>query len=179
MQTFAAHFRFGPTSGEAWGKYIQWSGLRHISELVSTDTMLCPPVIDELVDADWQHNIHADNKIYRFHDCAYLKKRINYDSARHNILAIIERPVSPTVAEGGFQFCGYDILDSYDSISVLTNCGGFPDIFAASEINRFGLLDDLVRANKIAATLRDKHQADPHCCDCRVWSLCRYIGPVQ
>ena len=173
---FAAHERFGPSCGESWISYIQWSGFHHISELVSTDEMLCPSVLGELIDEDWHHNIHADFKTYFFRDFEYLKRRIDFDPARHNLLSIIERPDSSTRADGGFEFCGYDILDSYDSVSVLTNCGGFPEIFEASEVNRYGLLDDFSRALDIAAKLREAEAEDPHCADCRVWSLRRYAG---
>jgi hypothetical protein len=177
MHMFAAHMRFGPSCGEPWTSYIEWSGFHHISELVSTDEMLCPSVLAELIDEDWKHNVHADYKIYFFREFEYLKRRIALDPTRHNLLSIIERPDSPTRADVGFEFCGYDILDSYDSVSVLTNCGGFPDIFKASEVNQYGLLDDHSRAVDVAAQLREAEPDDPHCGDCRVWSLCRYVGP--
>lgn len=117
-------------------------------------------------------------KTYFFHDFEYLKRRIGYDPTRHNLLSLIERPNSPTVAQSGFEFCGYDVLDSHESVSVLTNCGGFPAIFGPSEVNRYGLLDDLSRALDVSAKLRDAEPGDPHCGDCRVWSLCRYSGPA-
>jgi hypothetical protein len=178
MQMFAAHKRFGPSCGESWSNYIQWSGFHQIAELVSTDVMLCPLVLEELIDEDWQYNIHVDFKTYFFHNVEYLKRRIGYDPTRHNLLSLIERPESPIVAQSGFEVCGYDILDSYDSVSVLTNCGGFPAIFDPSEVNRYGLLDDLTRALDVSAKLRDAEPEDPHCGDCRVWSLCRYTGPA-
>lgn len=177
LQMFAAHKRFDSSCGESWTNYIQWSGFHHISELVSTDVMLCPSAINDLIDADWAYNIHSDFRTYFFHDFEYLKRRIQYDPGRHNVLALVERPDSRTEAARDFEFCGYDILDSHDSISVLTNCGGFPAIFTAPEVNRYGLLDDLVRAQVIAAAIRDAEPDDHHCCDCRVWSLCRYVGP--
>jgi hypothetical protein len=178
MQMFGAHKRFDPSCGESWTSYIEWSGFQHINELVSTDEILCPSVLDELIDEDWHHNIHADFKIFFFRDFEYLKRRIDFDPARHNILSIIERPDSAIKADAGFEYCGYDILDSYDSVSVLTNCGGFPGIFKASDVNQYGLLDDLSRALVIAAQLREAEPDDPHCGDCRVWSLCRFVGSV-
>lgn len=176
MQMFTAYQRFGPWNGESWNNYIEWSGFHHIRELVSTDQMLCPAILDKLNDTDWQYNIHADNKVYFFHDIEYLKRRIIFDPSRHNILSITERPNSPIVADVDFEFCGYDILDSDDSISVLTNCGAFPGVFEPSEVNKYGLLDDLSRSLEIAAHIRKAKPEDPHCGDCRVWALCRYVG---
>lgn len=178
MEMFAAHYRFDPANDESlsWSKYVEWSGFRQISELVSTDSMLCPLVLKVLIDEDWRYNVHADFKTFFFHDLEYLKRRIAYDPTRHNLLSIIERPDSPPIPQNDLEFCGYDILDSYDSISVLSNCGGFPAIFDSAEVNRYGLLDDLGRATGISAQLRDTEPECSHCCDCRVWSLCRYVG---
>lgn len=175
---FAAHYRFDSSCGDVWNDYVQWSGFHHIAELVSTDGMLCSPVITELANEDWEFNIHADFRTFLFHDLDYLKRRIDYDPHRHNLLQISERPAAPTLPPAGFELCGYDILDSDDSVSVLTNCGGFPAIFAPNEVNRCGLLDDLARADAIARSIREAEPDDHHCCDCRVWSLCRYVGPA-
>ncbi len=138
--------------------------------------MLCPSAIGDLIDADWEHNVHEDYMTYLFRDFEYLKNRIDYDAETQNLLAITIRPDSPPEQVSDFEFCGYDILDSYDSVSVLTNCGGFPEIFTAADINRLGLLDDLARANEIAERLRNSEPDDDHCVDCRVWSLSRYVG---
>jgi hypothetical protein len=173
---FSAHYRFGPSQGDKWTGYIEWSGLSHLKELVSTDTMLCPVVLDELIDVDWQYNVHEDFKTWFFHDFEYLKKRIAYDRDRHNLLLITQRPAAEPDEIKDFEFCGYDILDSYDSISVLTNCGGFPEIFNASDINHFGLISDLARANEITDAIRKSEPDDPHCHDCRMWAYARYSG---
>jgi hypothetical protein len=170
---FAAHRRFDLSSGEAWTSFIEWSGFRHISEVVSTDEMLCPNLIDQLIDADWDHNFHEEHKILLFRDLGYLKRRVNFDPTRHNLLKLVERPSEPAITEQGFEFCGYDIMDSFDSVSVLTNCGGFPDIFSVTEVNRFALLDDFERAWQITNAIRAAEPEDPHCSDCRVWAFFR------
>lgn len=173
---FIAHRKFDPTYGETWSRYIEWTGFYHIHELVSTDSLLCPSLIDRLIEEDWDYNIHEDNRIYCFHDYQYLKRRINYDAGKHNILAIVERPSQPPDPLDEFSFCGYDILDSHDSISVLTNCGGFPSIFSTKDINDVGLIPDLEKANTIAEAIRRFRPDDNHCCDCRVWAISRYVG---
>ena len=171
---FAACRKFDPRCGDSWWRYIEWSGFRHIEELVSTDSMLCPSLIEALVEADWEFNIHADNRVYFFHNYDYLKRRISYDASRHNLLAITERPTQTPDPIPGFTFCGYDILDSDDSISVLTNCGAFPSIYTADDLNCFGLIADLDRVTKFAETIRETNSDDHHCCDCRVWAIARY-----
>jgi hypothetical protein len=173
VNVYAAHRRFDPSAGERWRSFVQWSGFHNIDEVVSTDQMLCPNLVEELIDADWEHNLHKDSKLHLFRDLEYLKRRVNYDARVHNLLCLVERPKAPVFPEAGFELCGYDILDSFDSVSVLTNCGPFPHIFLPSELNRCALLDDLERAWQIAAAIRGSEPEDPHCSDCRVWAICR------
>ncbi|MBT9313232.1 PDDEXK family nuclease [Leptothoe kymatousa] len=175
---YSAHHRFTAANGEAWQAYIQWSGRTQAREIITVDGLLCAPVIDALTTADWDHNIHADNRVYFFTDYAYLRDRIQFDPAKHNILELTQEPeqhVSPTQQ---FDFCGYDIVDADNSISVLLNCGSFPDIFAPTETNQFGLLDTLDRAQAIAAQIRRANPGEPHCQNCRVWGISRYV-PVD
>ena len=62
--TFAAHRRFDSRWGESLDRYIQWSGLNHVREIVYSDMMLCPSLIDTLRDEDWKFNIHANNRCF-------------------------------------------------------------------------------------------------------------------
>lgn len=170
---FAACQKFNSSCGESWTRYIEWSGYDQIQEIVSADSILCPSLIDELIDDDWNFNIHADNRVYLFRDFEYLMRRVNYDPSHHNILALTEQPVKTPFYPSQFTFCGYDILDSDDSISVLLNCGAFPSIFSAADLNPLGLLDELGRATTIADNIRKAHPDDSHCGDCRVWGIAR------
>jgi hypothetical protein len=175
MPMYAAHARFDPFAGARWQSFIQWSGFNHVSEVVSTDGMLCPNLVAELLDEDWKHNIQEDCKTSLFHDLHYLMDRVCYDPKQHNLLSLVQAPQAPVLAERGFEFCGYDILDEWGSVSVLTNCGGFPDIFPVSELNRCALLSDFARAQHIAKAIRAANPDEPHCGGCRVWSLCRRL----
>jgi hypothetical protein len=175
---FTARSRFSPeTNPDGWKSYQDFSGFHHIDELVSADSILCSDLIDEILAEDWQHNVQADHRVTWFTDVDYLKQRIHFDSQRQNILALFERPETPmSSVPTDFEPCGFDILDSYDSISVLTNCGPFRGIFAASEVNRLGLLSDLDRADDVAKFLRLKFPNEDHCRDCRVWRIARYAS---
>jgi hypothetical protein len=48
---FVAKRAFDPSAGEGWNRYVAWSGLIQLTELVSLDTMLCPTVPAELTAA--------------------------------------------------------------------------------------------------------------------------------
>src|SRR4051794_2417116 len=78
---------------------------------------------------------------------------------KKNVLCVFrnppERPQAPPVAQ--FRFLGYDLVDVQGMASALTNYGGFPDVFANSELSSAGLLPDLERAIEVQAKLRSVH----------------------
>jgi hypothetical protein len=45
---FIATEPFTPANGAGWDKYIEWSGLAQLKELISLDPILCPSVLAEL-----------------------------------------------------------------------------------------------------------------------------------
>jgi hypothetical protein len=49
---FVACQKFDSSCGDAWSSYIDWSSFGHLQEVVSTDIMLCPSLIDTLIDED-------------------------------------------------------------------------------------------------------------------------------
>jgi len=175
MPVYSAQERF-TSSVSGWQKYIDWSGRTSAVEIITFDGMLCSSAIDDLTDEDWQHNIHADNMVHFFSGYQYLLERISFDPANHNILELTQRPTCNVTPTESFQFCGYDIMDSDDSVSVLLNCGAFPDIFSPNDTNSFGLLDQLDDANRIAKNIRVANPNEHHCRDCRVWGIARYAG---
>lgn len=176
MSVYTIRSRFTTASGDTWRRFVQWSGRQHAEEIVSLDESLCPPIITELTEEDWRHNIHADNMVYFFADYDYLLTREPFDSRIDNLLELTKSPDQQPAPTNGFAFCGYDIVDAHGSISVLLNCGSFEGVFSPEATNAFGLIDQFGRAAQIAQTIRETHPADPHCCDCRVWAIARYVG---
>jgi hypothetical protein len=47
---FIAVEKFGPADGDAWTKYVEWSGLSQLDELISLDTILCPTLLPDIKD---------------------------------------------------------------------------------------------------------------------------------
>jgi hypothetical protein len=171
---FVAKRRFDPSAGERWARYVAWSGLSQLRELVSLDEMLCPTVPETLTAADWSSNVHADYQIFYFSSLQYLQARVASE-ADLNILAILQNP-SPTDLDSGdlpgFGFMGFDLLDTCGDVSALTNCGGFPKVFASAELSELGLLRDLGRAYEIQRGLRAAYPDEPHA-QCQVWAIWR------
>jgi hypothetical protein len=180
MQTlFVAKRPFDPSVGEDWNRYVAWSGLSHLTEVISLDTMLCPTVPEELTAADWNYNVHADYLAFFFRSLDYLRHRVAADG-RLNILAVLQNPTQADMAAmtiPGFAFAGFDLVDVNGAISALTNCGGFDEVFLNAELSELGLLTDLSRAQQIQASLRLKYPEESHA-ECHVWAIWRQRFPA-
>jgi hypothetical protein len=171
---YAARRRLGPQHGERWTAWVAWSGLVHVRELVSLDTILCPEAPERLVAEDWEHNVHADYQVMHFRSLAYLRQRVG-GTPDVNVLALLQNPAASEVAQirpAGFDFAGFEVLDVHGDVSALTNCGGFPEVFAGGELNMLGLLSDLSRADDVRRELRSAYPLEPHAA-CDVWALWR------
>src|SRR5262249_10558786 len=96
-----------------------------------------------------------------------------------NVLCVFRNPpAQPEVSlPADFRFLGYDLMDRDCSISALTNCGGFPDVFANSELSRVGLFTDIRRAVEVQRDLRSLHPTERHA-DCHLWAVFRLARPV-
>jgi hypothetical protein len=175
MQTlFVAKRPFDPSVGEAWNRYVAWSGLTQLTEVVSLDTMLCPTVPEELTAADWNYNVQADYLAFFFRSLDYLQRRVAADG-QLNILAVLQNPTEADMASvtvPGFAFAGFDLVDVQGAISALTNCGGFERVFQNTELSELGLLRDLSRAQQVQAALRLQYPEESHA-ECHVWAIWR------
>ena len=170
---FVAKRRFAPSAGERWARYIAWSGLSQLRELVSLDEILCPTVPETLTSADWSYNVHADYQTFYFSSLQYLLARVTGE-ADLNILAILQNPSFADLSGvlPGFSFAGFDLLDICGDVSALTNCGGFPQVFSNTELSELGLLQDLERAYEVQRALRVVYPDEAHA-QCHVWAIWR------
>jgi hypothetical protein len=57
---YSAVKRFDPAWGDNWTKFVAWSGLTQLREVVSLDGILCPTVFQDLTAEDWRHNVQWD-----------------------------------------------------------------------------------------------------------------------
>jgi hypothetical protein len=108
-----------------------------------------------------------------FVDFEYLNHEVA-DVTRKNVLCVFrnppQSPVAPSVAD--FEFLGYDLLDIQNSASALSNCGGFPDVFANSELSPLGLLPEFERASELQRLLRSTYPEELHA-NCHLWAVFR------
>jgi hypothetical protein len=169
---------FTPRRGEAWTKYLAWSGLTQLDEIVSLDSMLCPTLLPEIKHEYWPHIVNEDYMLGFFVDLGFLLDEIAGISDR-NLLCVVRNPPREPAAPTGlvsFEFLGYDLVDVMTSASALTNCGGFPDVFDGGELSPKGLLTSHARALEVQADLRRRHPEEHHA-NCHVWAVFRATTP--
>ena len=175
QQWFIATEPFSRSDGEKWSKYISWSGLVHLDEVVSLDPMLCPTVLPTIKDEYWPHIVNEDFMLNFFVDLEFLLEQVSGVRSK-NLLCVYRNPATDTPPHKGsrmqFEFLGYDLVDVEGSASALTNCGGFPKAFANSELSSKGLLTSHARALEVQANLRSMYP-DEHHADCHVWAISR------
>ena len=173
---YIAKERFGPPNGTEWTKYVEWSGLTQLTEVVTLDGMLGPAALEETKDNYWPHIVNEDWMLDFFVDLDFLLSELA-DTSAWNILGVIRRPQADvgSVDWGGFTFLGYDLLDQEAATSALTNCGGFPDVFANSELSHLGLIPNFDRAAEIQDMLRRMHPEERHA-NCDMWAVSRWQG---
>jgi len=166
---------------EAWGKYIAWSGLTQLDEVVSLDPMLCPSLLPEIKPEFWPHIVNEDFMLQFFVDLDFLLGQLADVTADRNLLCVFCNPLGqPSLPPSSlrFEFLGYDLVDVQSSASALTNCGGFPDIFETAELSAKGLLPSRARAFEVQTQLRRKYPDEPHA-DCHVWAIFRAVAPAS
>jgi hypothetical protein len=149
---------------EAWNSYIRFSGLEQIQDLCSLDSVLNVSLFTPETEEDWKNCVNEDYKIDMITNFRYAKIVSDRFSGSRILGLIIN-------AEHNYKnenLLGFDILDREYSISLLTNCGGFSEVFSNSLINRFGLLDDKTIAYTIRDKLRNLKNGNEHARDCEV-----------
>jgi len=166
--------KFDPSKGSQWRDYIVWSGLTQLDEVVSLDGMLCPVILKETKASYWHHIVNEDGMLNFLTDLDFLKQQLG-SPANVNILAVLRNPTEEAVRDGlgdRFRFVGYDLLDQEQGVSALTNCGGFPDVFANAELSTKGLLQSYSRAREVQRDLKERYPEEYHA-DCNIWAIFR------
>jgi hypothetical protein len=159
---------------ERWTKYIAWSGLTQLDEVVSLDPILCPSLLPDIKAEYWPHIVNEDFMLNFFVDLEFLFGQLP-DVAERNLLCVFRNPLNPPTPLAGslnFEILGYDLVDVQSSASALTNCGGFPEVFENSELSSKGLLTSLTRAREVQSELRRRHPQEAHA-NCHVWAILR------
>lgn len=170
---FIAVERFGPAQGQSWLKYIEDSGLTQIEDLVSLDTMLCPPVLKETLEEYWPHIVNESGYLQFFRDLDFLRGALAAASSKEaRMLCVFRNPNEPPTLPpelSSFRFLGFDLVEADSGVSALSNCGGWPEL-KNEELSKWGLIADHKRALQLQEVLPRAHPEEPHA-QCDVWAI--------
>src|SRR5687767_15870445 len=115
-------------NGISWQKYIEWSRLVQLEELVSVDGILSEVLVkpDRNNKDEWQHILVDEYYETGFYtSLEYVLQKME-PKEKFNLLAVVVNPERDcrNVEVQDFEFVGYDLLDYAYDISALSNCGG-------------------------------------------------------
>lgn len=152
--------------GMTWDKYIEWSKLTHLTELLSLDAMLIETLVESDYDNgdDWDYiHTHEQQQTGFFTTLDYVFKKLK-PTDKFNLLTVVIEPDRDCkdLNIDGFEFVGYELLDQHFSISPLTNCGPLVKAFLPSDLNDKGLIDDFNRAYNIKKGLLENYPEIDH-----------------
>lgn len=170
---FIAVERFGRANGAAWARYVEWSKLDQVEDLVSLDNMLCPSVLKDIRDNRWAHIVNEDFHLHFFTDLEFLRRELAAENAEGaRLLCVFRNPdkrPSLSAELSSFSFLGFDLIEAESGISALSNCGGWPEL-DNRELSKWGLLTDHARALDLQVILRRNHPEEPHA-NCDLWAI--------
>jgi hypothetical protein len=165
-------------SGILWAKYIEWSRLTQLTELVSVDSMLNEDLVesDRNNSKDWNYIVidkYFETGFYT--SLNYILSKVS-NIKKFNLLAVVIEPDQrcETVSLEDFSFVGYDLLDKDYSVSALSNCGGFDEIFLPTDLNQFGLIEDYDKVYEIKSRLLENNPNEHHA-DTNVIAIWRHL----
>ena len=152
--------------GMSWEKYLEWSKLTHLKELVSVDGMLNENLvqIDRNNDDDWNHIVIDNYYETGFYTTLEFVLSKMEPKERFNLLTVVVEPTNDceNIEVEDFEFVGYDLLDKEYNISALTNCGGFDESFLPSDLNCYGLIDKYEKSSNIKQQLLENNPEEHH-----------------
>jgi hypothetical protein len=165
------------TGNLSWDKYIEWSRICQLQELVSLDCMLNELLVepDRESAADWtQIIVDRGYETGFFTTADYVLDKVSQMDT-FNFLTVVREPDTDCceIILPDYDFLGYELLDKYYGNSALSNCGGFDETFLPSELNKFGLIDDYENANVTRERLYDNNPDEDHA-DCNVIAIWRH-----
>jgi hypothetical protein len=158
---------FGPLDSDKWRSYIQWRGL-DLTGFDSVDGILRPDLFMPESKEDWHNCVNEDNKLSLITNHDYARKILD----QHNKAVLVG--VDIELEEGYIPkdgFLGFDIIDGYCDISLVTNWGTDEEDLISEHVMTNGLIGDLDRSLLIRNRLRKDFPEDAHAQNCEVWAI--------
>ena len=155
---------FSPEDGDRWTKYCAWRGIQ-FERFDSIDGILRPNLFSSPADEDWPHIVNADFKLHYFTDFIYAAAK--REKIANGILVGIKFEDHDQCSP---DFLGYDLIDGFDDISLLTNWGNDIEIVNRA-ISKNGLIYEYSSVECVRNELLRSHGNDAHVAECQIVSV--------
>ena len=169
------HFKvieqFGPDDKESWNSYISWRGL-DLKTFDSIDAILRPSLFEPESAEDWDNCVYEDFRTNLISNFSYAKQ-IYQNFTNAALVGVV--PDIDSDYESQENLLGYDILDGYSEVSLLTNWGADEDDVFSKLVRQNGLIHDLNKCIEIRDILRNQFGEDSHACGCSVWAIYKSV----
>jgi hypothetical protein len=154
---------FGPQEGERWERYCAWRGLG-FTAFESIDAIMCPSRFSPKTAADWQHAVCEDFKTHLIADEAYARTILERSPGCR--LVAVGSPGEPC----GHRFCGYDVIDGWWEVSLLSNWGNDMEMVNRN-LGANGLISSLPVVTAVHRWIMEHCGKDSHAAGSRIVSV--------
>ncbi len=155
---------FGLDDGDRWTDYCQWRGFE-FERFDSIDGILRSNLMGSPDDSDWPYIVNEDFMLHFITDMEHAFRKLA-QIGKGDIVGVKLDDHEP----GKSSFLGYDILDGYFDVSLLTNWGN--DITVINDSMELkGLVADFDQVNMIHQHLLSNYGNDAHVKGSRIISL--------
>jgi len=161
---------FGPSAGAEWEDYLSWIHHQHLTSFESIDSMLRDECFEPETEEDWANCVNEDFKINFINNLPYAQK-IRDRNPGSEIIGMDLDVDENYIPKDGFR--GFDILDEWLAVSLITNWGKDEPVFETVHFEPNGLISSLETAIDTRDMLRSKHSEDPHARNCQVLAVYR------
>ena len=161
---------FGPGSGKEWDDYQSWIDRDQLESFDSIDSMLRDECFEPKTEEDWRNCVNEDFKLNFINNLEYAVK-VQCQNPGSEIVGVDIEITEGYTAESGF--CGFDILDEWFAVSLITNWRKDELVFDSIRFESNGLIGNVKEALATRDMLRTKYLDDPHAKNCKVLAVYR------
>lgn len=159
---------FSPQDGDRWKSYCEWRGL-NFEAFESIDGILRTNLFTPGTDEDWQHIVNQNFMLHLFTNFDYALKK-HKEIGKGDLVGLRFEGHD----ESDSRFLGYDLIDKYCDVSLLTNWGNDVEIINRS-LTPFALISNRKIIEDVQAELFRTNGNDGHVEWCRIVSIYRPI----
>ncbi len=158
---------FGPSHGR-WAEFANDHWIHSLETFDSIDGIVCPDVFEPKTEEDWEHCVNADFCLNLITDENYARKVLSQHPGSR-LIGVVESQNCDHEAD----LLGYDIIDEYNVVSLITNWGPHdnPHPLSGFEVKSNGLIESFAVAKQAASYLQHQFRNDDHAKGAKVWSI--------